>query len=99
MNCLLFDLFQVTVPVGKHNDFPISVSFVASHGADKFLLDTVIDMYSSLQEQVSLVSNSSTLPDMNGNMDACELLKEKVEFFITTLALLINKFIACSLIS
>ena len=76
---LFFDsLFQVAVPLGKHEDCPISISFIAFHGADKFLLDTVLDMYLSLQEQVSFVSGSSPLPDMNGNMDASELLKEKV---------------------
>lgn len=68
---------QVTIPLGKHDDCPISVSFIAFHGADKFLLDTVLDMYSSLQEQVSIISSSSPLPDINGNMDASELLKEK----------------------
>ncbi|PON81901.1 Amidase [Trema orientale] len=68
---------QVTVPVGKHNDCPISVSFLSFHGADKFLLDTVLDMYLCLQEQVSFASNSLPLPDTNGSMDASELLKEK----------------------
>ncbi|KAK2982325.1 hypothetical protein RJ640_009022 [Escallonia rubra] len=68
---------QVTIPLGKHEDCPISVSFVACHGGDKFLLDTVLDMYSSLQEQVSIVSNLPPSPDTNGNMDASELLKEK----------------------
>ncbi|KAL6311982.1 hypothetical protein AAG906_011608 [Vitis piasezkii] len=68
---------QVTVPLGKHEDFPISVSFIAFHGADKFLLDTVLDMYPSLQEQASITSNSLPLPDTNGDMDASELLKEK----------------------
>ncbi|KAI8554853.1 hypothetical protein RHMOL_Rhmol05G0129200 [Rhododendron molle] len=68
---------QVTIPFGKHDGCPISVSFLAFHGADKFLLDTVLDTYSSLQEQVSLVSHSSPVPDTNGHMDASELLKEK----------------------
>ncbi|KAJ8628643.1 hypothetical protein MRB53_021966 [Persea americana] len=68
---------QVTIPLGKHDGCPISVSFIASHGADKFLLDTVLDMYSSLQEQVSIASNLVTLPDTEGDMDASELLKEK----------------------
>lgn len=69
---------QVSVPLGEHDGCPISVSFVAYHGADKFLLDTVLDMYASLQEQVSIASNSTPLPDFNGTMDASELLKEKV---------------------
>ncbi|XP_048337459.2 outer envelope protein 64, mitochondrial isoform X1 [Ziziphus jujuba] len=68
---------QVTLPLGKHNDYPISVSFITFHGGDKFLLDTVLDIYASLQEQVGIVSNSLPLPDANGNMDASELLKEK----------------------
>ncbi|KAE8716774.1 Outer envelope protein 64 [Hibiscus syriacus] len=68
---------QVSVPLGKHDGCPISVSFVTYHGADKFLLDTVLDMYASLQDQVSVASNSAPLPDVNGNMDASELLKEK----------------------
>lgn len=77
---LLFfvSLSQVTIPFGKHDGCPISVSFLAFHGADKFLLDTVLDTYSSLQEQVILVSHSSPVPDTNGHMDASELLKEKV---------------------
>ncbi|KAL5563247.1 hypothetical protein UlMin_032994 [Ulmus minor] len=69
---------QVTIPVGKHNACPISVSFISFHGADKFLLDTVLDMYRSLQEQVNIASDSLPLPDTNGNIDASELLKEKV---------------------
>ncbi|XP_065870365.1 outer envelope protein 64, mitochondrial [Euphorbia lathyris] len=68
---------QVAIPLGKHDDCPVSVSFLSFHGADKFLLDTVLDIYSSLQEQVHIVSNSAPLPDTNGNMDASELLKEK----------------------
>ncbi|XWS68291.1 hypothetical protein CRYUN_Cryun04dG0078300 [Craigia yunnanensis] len=68
---------QVSVPLGKDDGCPISVSFVTYHGADKFLLDTVLDTYASLQDQVSIASNSAPLPDVNGNMDASELLKEK----------------------
>ncbi|XP_022744374.1 outer envelope protein 64, mitochondrial-like isoform X2 [Durio zibethinus] len=68
---------QVSVPLGKDEGFPVSVSFITYHGADKFLLDTVLDMYTSLQDQVSIASNSAPLPDVNGIMDASELLKEK----------------------
>ncbi|KDP40901.1 hypothetical protein JCGZ_24900 [Jatropha curcas] len=68
---------QVTIPLGKHDGFPVSVSFISFHGADKFVLDTVLDMYSALQEQVGIVSNSAPIPDINGNIDASELLKEK----------------------
>lgn len=68
---------QVVIPLGKHEGFPISVSLISYHGADKFLLDTVLDIYSSLQEQVTIASNLVHEPDSNGNIDASELLKEK----------------------
>ncbi|KAL0412682.1 UNVERIFIED_CONTAM: Outer envelope protein 64, mitochondrial [Sesamum radiatum] len=68
---------QVAIPFGKHDDCPFSVSFIASHGNDKLLLDTVLDMYASLQEEVNTISSSSPLPLTNGDMDAAELLKEK----------------------
>lgn len=68
---------QVAIPIGCHNDCCVSVSFIAAHGADKFLLDTVLDMYTTLQEQVS-VAYDLPLPDTNGSMETSELLKEKV---------------------
>ncbi|KAG0470085.1 hypothetical protein HPP92_016785 [Vanilla planifolia] len=68
---------QVNIPVGKHDGYPISISLIASHGADKFLLDTVLDIHSSLQEQINIASNMAPLPDFNGDMDTSELLKEK----------------------
>lgn len=75
---IIFAHFQVTIPVGKHKESPISISFIAFHSVDKFLLDTVLDMYSSIQEKVSIASHSSPLPDTNDNLDVSELLKEKV---------------------
>ncbi|KAG0470087.1 hypothetical protein HPP92_016787 [Vanilla planifolia] len=68
---------QVNIPVGKHDGYPISISLIAAHGADKFLLDTVLDIHSSLQEQINIASNMAPLPDFNGDMDTSELLKEK----------------------
>lgn len=68
---------QVTIPLGRHEDCPISVSFISYHGGDKFLLDTVLDMFQSLQEQVGISSNSTIEDDCNGDMDASDLLKEK----------------------
>ncbi|KAK8636561.1 hypothetical protein V6N13_124306 [Hibiscus sabdariffa] len=68
---------QVSVPLGVDAGYPVSVSFVSYHGADKFLLDTVLDIYASLQNQVRFASNSTSLPDVNGTLDASELLKEK----------------------
>ncbi|GFP87060.1 outer envelope protein 64 mitochondrial [Phtheirospermum japonicum] len=68
---------QVTIPLGRNDDSPVSVSYITSHGTDKFLLDTVLDTYPSLQEQANVVSNSPALTYTNGNMDESELLKEK----------------------
>ncbi|KAK4405109.1 Outer envelope protein 64, mitochondrial [Sesamum angolense] len=68
---------KVAIPFGKLDDCPFSLSFIASHGNDKFLLDTVLDMYASLQEEVNTISSPSPLPYSNGDMDAAELLKEK----------------------
>ncbi|KAL9673817.1 hypothetical protein QQ045_030079 [Rhodiola kirilowii] len=68
---------EVSIPMGMHDGRPISVSFIACHGEDKFLLDTVLDMYSSIQEQARIASNSLPSPDTNGDMDTSELLKEK----------------------
>ncbi|XP_048637963.1 outer envelope protein 64, chloroplastic isoform X2 [Brassica napus] len=48
---------QVTVPLGKHDKCPVSVSLIARHGGDRFLLDTVQKMYASLQENSSLIVN------------------------------------------
>lgn len=70
---------QVAIPIGKYNEHPISISFITYHGGDKFLLDTVLDLYDSLQEQVNIASNLVPLPDTNGSIDASELLKEKVD--------------------
>ncbi|KAK7363132.1 hypothetical protein VNO77_05262 [Canavalia gladiata] len=68
---------QVTIPLGPRDDCCVSVSFISFHGADKFLLDTVLDMYTTLQEQVSVGFCSLPLPDINGNRETSELLREK----------------------
>ncbi|CAJ1963481.1 unnamed protein product [Sphenostylis stenocarpa] len=66
---------QVAIPLGYH-DCCASVSFISAHGADKFLLNTVLDMYTTLQKQVS-VAYALPLPETNGGMESSELLKEK----------------------
>lgn len=56
-------------------------------------------MYDSLHEQANIASNSVPFPDTNGNMDASELLKEKVgsSHYVNgnTDASLIEKFLVC----
>lgn len=68
-----------------HDGYPVSLSLIAAHGADKFLLDTILDIYSSIQKQVSIASNSLPSPDTSGDMDASELLKEKVSLSHATI--------------
>ncbi|XP_031493263.1 outer envelope protein 64, mitochondrial [Nymphaea colorata] len=68
---------QVSIPLGKHDGSSISVSLIASYGGDKFLLDTVLDMYSSLREAADAASNLPPVPDTDGDMDTAELFKEK----------------------
>jgi hypothetical protein len=68
------------IPLGYHDDSCISVSFISAHGGDKFLLDTILDMYTTLQEQTSSGFDSLPLPNINGNMEPSEVSKEKVGF-------------------
>uniref|UniRef100_A0A0D9VL71 Amidase domain-containing protein n=1 Tax=Leersia perrieri TaxID=77586 RepID=A0A0D9VL71_9ORYZ len=70
---------QAVMPFGSHNDHPISLSFVAAHGSDKFLLRNVLYMYSSIKEQVVLASKLVIAPVINRDADfgAAESLKEK----------------------
>jgi hypothetical protein len=80
-NSCLLSLLQATAPLGNHNDRPISLSFVAAHGSDKFLLRAISDMYSTIQEQVVSASKLAPPPVINHDVDASELLKEKVYLF------------------
>ncbi|KAF7805130.1 Amidase 1 [Senna tora] len=44
---------QVNIPLGMHNDLPISISLVATHGADGFLLNLVERLYDIIKEEVA----------------------------------------------
>ncbi|MED6108739.1 hypothetical protein PIB30_026825 [Stylosanthes scabra] len=66
---------QVAIPVGEHNDCCVSVSFISSHGADKFLLDAVFDMYKTIQEQVNVAHSPMPASDTNGNLEIFDLLE------------------------
>ncbi|KAK7277914.1 hypothetical protein RJT34_22933 [Clitoria ternatea] len=41
---------QVSIPLGMYNNLPLSISLVARHGADKFLLHLVESLYGSIKE-------------------------------------------------
>ena len=68
---------QVNVPVGKHDECPVSVSLVARYGADWFLLDTLRDLHPSLQKQAEIASSSQSLPTISSQLKAAEISKEK----------------------
>ena len=71
-------MIQVTLPLGYHDKFPISVSFIARHGGDRFLLDTVQTMYSSLQEHADTVAKSKLMHNAVNQEHSAEVAKEKV---------------------
>ncbi|XP_022725878.1 outer envelope protein 64, chloroplastic-like isoform X2 [Durio zibethinus] len=68
---------QVTLPLGYHDKCPVSVSFIARHGGDRFLLDTVQTMYSSLQEHADTVAKSKLSHNAVNQEHAAEVAKEK----------------------
>ncbi|XP_021817545.1 amidase 1 [Prunus avium] len=43
---------QVSIPLGLHDDLPVSVSLLAKHGLDGLLLNLVETLYDTLKEQV-----------------------------------------------
>nr|XP_043634542.1 amidase 1 [Erigeron canadensis] len=50
---------QVTIPLGKHDGLPVSVSLMAKHGSDGFLLSLVETLYPTLKEQIEIAENLS----------------------------------------
>lgn len=68
---------QVTIPLGYYNKCPLSVSFIARHGGDRFLLDTVQTMFPVLQEQVEAVSKTKSTSNTYSRERSAEIAKEK----------------------
>ncbi|KAL6004452.1 hypothetical protein ACLOJK_005005 [Asimina triloba] len=76
---------QATIPLGTHDKYPVSVSFIARHGGDRFLLNMVQTMYASLQEHVDIVAKSNLSNNAISQEESAEIAKEKVNllyFFI-----------------
>ncbi len=70
---------QVSLPVGKYENAPLAVSLLARQGSDRFLLDTVVALYSTIQEEAKVaVPNQASLPSRSGSVNAAEIAKEKV---------------------
>lgn len=68
---------QVTIPLGFHEKCPVSVSFMAKRGSDRFLLDTVQTMYKTLTELADLAATSTLSRNANSKEHLAEIAKEK----------------------
>lgn len=68
---------QVTMPLGSYDKCPVAVSFIARHGHDRFLLDTVQAMYTSLQEQADIAAKSNLSSNAISLEESAEIAKEK----------------------
>ncbi|KAG6511572.1 hypothetical protein ZIOFF_029645 [Zingiber officinale] len=68
---------QVTIPIGIHEKSPVSLSFIARHGADSLLLDTVKSMYATLQEEANIASKSNFSKSSISKKESAEIAKEK----------------------
>uniref|UniRef100_A0A0E0D5F8 Amidase domain-containing protein n=1 Tax=Oryza meridionalis TaxID=40149 RepID=A0A0E0D5F8_9ORYZ len=68
---------QVTVPLGTHDKCPVSVSLIARHGGDRFLLDTIQTIHATIQEQVDALAKSNVSSKQAMSEEAAEAAKEK----------------------
>ncbi|XP_057951934.1 translocon at the outer membrane of chloroplasts 64 [Malania oleifera] len=68
---------QVTLPLGFHDKCPVSVSLIARHGGDRFLLDTVQTMYASLVEQAEIAVKSKLPSNAFSQDQSAEIAKER----------------------
>ncbi|XP_061362655.1 translocon at the outer membrane of chloroplasts 64-like [Gastrolobium bilobum] len=68
---------QVTVPLGFYDKCPVSVSLIAQHGGDRFLLDTLQTMYTTLQEQVDIAAKTKSSRNVLSQEQSAEIAKEK----------------------
>ncbi|XP_076883777.1 amidase 1-like [Bidens hawaiensis] len=50
---------QVSIPLGKYEGLPVSVSLMAKYGSDGFLLNLVETLYPTLKEQVEIAEKLS----------------------------------------
>jgi len=64
--------------LGFYDKYPISVSLVARHGGDRFLLDTLHSVYTTLQELADIASKSKSSENVISKEQSAEFAKEKV---------------------
>lgn len=75
---VLLLICQAAVPMGFDEKCPVSVSFIARHGGDRFLLDTVQTMYAVLQEEADLAAKVKPSKNVVSQETSAEMAKEKV---------------------
>ncbi|XP_076899678.1 translocon at the outer membrane of chloroplasts 64-like [Bidens hawaiensis] len=68
---------QVVVPLGLYDNYPVSVSLLAKHGSDRFLLDTLQTMHASLLQKLADEAGKSKSPNDISKEAAAETAKEK----------------------
>ncbi|XP_047149382.1 translocon at the outer membrane of chloroplasts 64 isoform X2 [Vigna umbellata] len=68
---------QVSIPLGFYDKYPISVSLIARHGGDRFLLDTLQTVYTTLQELADIASKSKPSENVVSKEQSAEFAKEK----------------------
>ncbi|KAJ9552815.1 hypothetical protein OSB04_016860 [Centaurea solstitialis] len=68
---------QVTVPLGLFENYPVSVSFLARHGGDRFLLDTLQTMHASLLQKADEAGKAKSSGDVVTKEASAEIAKEK----------------------
>ncbi|XP_071715779.1 translocon at the outer membrane of chloroplasts 64-like [Rutidosis leptorrhynchoides] len=68
---------QVTIPLGLYENYPVSVSFIARHGGDRFLLDTLNIMHASLQKNADEAGKSKSSSDVVTKEASADMAKEK----------------------
>ncbi|KVI04768.1 Amidase [Cynara cardunculus var. scolymus] len=68
---------KVTVPLGLFENYPVSVSFLARHGGDRFLLDTLQTMHGSLLQKADEAGKAKSSNDVVSKEASAEIAKEK----------------------
>ncbi|KAJ0749930.1 putative amidase [Helianthus annuus] len=68
---------QVVIPLGLYENYPVSVSLMAKHGGDRFLLDTLKTMHASLLHKLADEAGKSKTSNDVSKEAAAEIAKEK----------------------
>ncbi|OMO62477.1 Amidase [Corchorus capsularis] len=51
---------QVSIPLGMHNNLPVSISLLAKHGSDAFLLNLVETLYDTIKKEAEISEKMSS---------------------------------------